>query len=138
MSLEEVLEFNHPDDDSGIYQVYGDHIVFGPQSLLYIGKAQDQSFRERFLQHSKGWICEEVNPKVFIGRIHADDSESDSDWKILVDAVEALTIYWHSPPYNSQHINEYGRMPLCVHNLEDLGDLQFEYTSCSATTREIE
>ena len=39
------------DEDYGIYQVTGYHPVFGDDSLLYIGKAQDQTFGERFEQH---------------------------------------------------------------------------------------
>ena len=35
------------DDDCGLYQIYGRHIIFGDDSLLYIGMTQ-QTFSHRF------------------------------------------------------------------------------------------
>ena len=37
-SIEEVLELNDGNKDYGLYQIYGHHIVYGKDSLLYIGQ----------------------------------------------------------------------------------------------------
>src|SRR5262245_54679337 len=39
------------DDDYGLYQIYAHHLVFGAGALVYIGKAQEQTFAVRFAQH---------------------------------------------------------------------------------------
>ncbi len=37
----------------GLYCIYGNHATSGPETLLYIGKACDQTFAGRMKQHSK-------------------------------------------------------------------------------------
>ena len=41
--------------DCGIYQIYGTHHIFGPDSLLYLGKAQESSFAKRIPYHLE-WV----------------------------------------------------------------------------------
>lgn len=115
-------------EDSGIYQVHGAHVVFGLNSLLYIGRAVEQSFGKRFKDHEK-WLADECGVMVRVGRISKGDYDSDEDWAELVKNVEALTIFWHSPPYNSQNINSYKGYALHVQNLGDSGSILPEYTS---------
>ncbi|SRR6266545_152071 len=62
-TLDEVLQKNDPKDDFGVYQVYGQHVVFGSGSLLYIGKACDQTFAARFQQHTD-WLKAESDVSV--------------------------------------------------------------------------
>jgi len=53
-SFKEVIEdrmFNSEAMDFGVYQLYGCHPVYGSNVLLYIGKAQDQTFSKRISQH---------------------------------------------------------------------------------------
>ena len=140
-SVEEVTRKYDSDSDYGLYQVYGEHVVFGSDSLLYIGKACKQSFARRIQQHAAGWLSEENAPMIYLGQIVEGDyvkGDKNKDWEEVVDAVEALTIYWHSPPYNSQHINEYGRMALRVQNLEKLGSLVQEYSSSNIAVRNLD
>ena len=106
----EVLEKNEK-DDYGIYQITGHHPVFGHDSLLYIGKAQDQTFGTRIKQH-KDWLeNKELDVTIYIGRIASIDDENnktyhDNRWRPVIESAEPLLIYFHSPPYNSQHISE--------------------------------
>ena len=56
--LEAIQQFDG-EDDYGLYEVYSHHVVFGPGSLVYIGKAQEQTFTDRFEQHEREWLSEE-------------------------------------------------------------------------------
>lgn len=111
-----VLSLNDEERDCGVYQVYGEHVVFGAGTFLYIGIARDQTFGRRLSQHY--WI--EEYDKIVVGRIAESDYKHDrpdwSDWHELLGDVEALEIFWHSPPYNSKHINHYHGQPLILIN----------------------
>ena len=107
-------------DGNGLYQIYGYHIIFGPDSLLYIGKT-DTDFAKRLETHRNEWMkkeadwwikrqgvkAEEVAFTIRIGRIAEADYKDEPSPTRLLRYVEALQIYWHSPPYNSRHIEEY-------------------------------
>jgi hypothetical protein len=133
MTLDDALKKSSNKDDYGIYQITGDHVVFGPGSLLYVGRARDQPFATRFAQHAE-WLRHESGIAVRLGRIPVGHYETDpkggwKDWSQLVTDVEALTIYWHAPPYNSQHIGSYKGQPLHVQCWGDRGRLLPEYSS---------
>lgn len=121
----------HRDNDYGLYQVYGVHPVTGPGTLLYIGKVDRQTFGKRVSQH-RSWLDHVIEASVRVGRLRRGDYDEDppawSDWRMKVDAVERLTIYWHSPPYNSAHINAYTGLNVRVQNLGDRGRLLPEYS----------
>jgi hypothetical protein len=97
----EVEKLNR-DEDYGIYQITGHHPIFGNNSLLYIGKAEDQTFGKRIEQH-KNWLQKEWDVTIYIGR--TTNIENDI-WNTIINDVEPLLIYFHSPPYNSQHVSE--------------------------------
>ncbi len=132
-SIKEVLKLNDQDEDYGLYQIYGHHIIFRADSLLYIGKAEGSTFSQRFSQHCSGWLSEEEGVSVRVGRIasgdYADDPPDLSDWQQVLRDAEALTIYWHSPPYNSQNINNYNGQRLKVINKGKRGALVAKYIS---------
>jgi hypothetical protein len=98
-------------DDYGLYQIYGEHIIFGKNSLLYIGatnlKKTGRTFSDRFKEHLRNWIdYDRENGKdvsIYIARV----SRKDVQPGILAD-IEAVQIYWHSPPYNAQYIESVG------------------------------
>ena len=111
----EVLNLDE-EDDKGLYQIYGRHILFGPGTLVYIGKTgatnNTQTFKKRISTHRNDrWFRsdDEKDLEIRIGRIvNIDGSDNPSDWQDWDDVlsrVEALQIYSHPPPYNSQHIN---------------------------------
>ena len=132
-SIEEVLRLNDQDDDYGLYQIYGRHIIFGANSLLYIGKAEGLTFSQRFNQHCSEWLSEEEGVSIRVGRIASEDYIYDppdwSDWQKVLRDAEALTIYWHSPPYNSMNISEYKGQRLRVVNKGERSALVAEYIS---------
>ena len=111
-------------DGIGLYQIYGYHIIFGPGSLLNIGKTET-NFAERLMGKRREWMkkeadwwikkggikkgltAEDVAYTIRIGRIATEHYTDERSHKQLLTHVEALQIYWHSPPYNSHHILEY-------------------------------
>ena len=115
-SIEEVLELDNRNKDYGLYQIYGHHIVYGADSLLYIGETS-QTFSQRFNDHT-GWLKEEEGVFIHVGRIASEDYNE----QVRKDA-EALTIYWHSPAYNSSNIEAYNGQSLIVVNSGERGDL---------------
>jgi hypothetical protein len=87
-------------DRRGLYAIYGTHVVFGRHALLYIGRADN--FRTRMTTHWKQWLLHAQEPTIHLGVIEKP-TELIGDAALLA-AVEALTIWWHSPPYNSRNI----------------------------------
>jgi hypothetical protein len=108
----------------GMYQVYGHHVVFGPGSLLYVGMTNKQIFRTRFKQHFVRWLQHESDVQIRLGILHDEGAMMQ-----LLPEVEALTIWWHSPPYNSKNIWVYPGDPLRVQNWKQRGRLHAEYSS---------
>jgi GNAT superfamily N-acetyltransferase len=94
-------------NDYGLYQIYGEHILCGKDTLLYIGKAPEQTFAVRFLQH-KEWLDDESGIQVYIGRIYDPERHSENDrwmsWEEDVDTAERIMIYKYSPNYNSRSL----------------------------------
>lgn len=127
------------EEDGGIYQIYGNHLVFGQKSLLYIGMVNggNSTFGARFDAHQKRWLLEdqaEVDIFIHVGRLMKGDYQGQPGWATLVEEIEKLLIYYHSPPYNSHHINSYNSIPMLdsnlhVQNLGKCGVLVFELTN---------
>ena len=126
-SIDAVLELDDKNKDFGIYQIYGHHIIFGAGSLLYIGET-NQTFRQRFITEHIVWLEEEEGVLIHVGRIMKEDYDAYDRKKVIKD-TEALTIKWHSPPYNSLNIGTYNGQRLKVVNLGALGSLEEEYIS---------
>ena len=109
LTIDEVLELGDPNRDFGLYQIYGCHVIFGDNSLLYIGETatKERTFSQRFVEHA-GWLKEEKGVFIYVGRINKEDYGADRQ-QVIKD-TEAFTIYWHSPPYNSSNIDTYNGM----------------------------
>ena len=125
---QEVFDLNGK-DDYGVYQITGYHNMFGDDSLLYIGMARDQTFGVRFKQH-RTWLEAEWGKTIYVGRVISIDDESEDVyhgnlWNSIIDDVEALLIYFHSPPYNSRSISDRPdpERKLRIINTGDCGDL---------------
>lgn len=80
----------------GIYCIVGDHLIYGPRSLLYIGRTE-KTFRERLADHGE-WLNDEWRVELYLAEIEPGD---------LQKSIEKLLIYAHSPAYNSQHIESF-------------------------------
>ena len=122
-SNEEVLRLGNSNKDYGLYQIYGHHIVYGANSLLYIGET-GRTFSQRFNSNHIVWLKEEEGVFIHVGRIVSEYY----DEQVRKDA-EALTIYWHSPAYNSSNIETYNGQRLKVVNRGERGSLVAEYIS---------
>ena len=125
----DVWEKLDKNEDYGLYQILGYHPVFGNNSLLYIGMARDQDFKTRFGQH-ENWLKKEWDENVYVGEIKSIDEKTNADyhgneWRPVVKDAEALFIYFHSPPYNSQKISEIPKPSnnLRIINVGDCGEL---------------
>ena len=133
LCLEEVLKLDDMDKDLGVYQIYGTHIIFGKKALLYIGKT-DQTFSQRFRYEHVGWLKEEEDVSIHVGRIVKVDQTlkrdiSPCDLRKIIKDTEALTIKRHSPPYNSDNIGTYNGQRLEVVNQGEYGSLEDRYKS---------
>jgi hypothetical protein len=88
-----------------LYQIYGQHAVYGSNVLLYIGMAENVS--QRLEQHEE-WIadeCDEVTIRVGSLGLFTGWSEWEKAYpkvdRAIVDRIEALLIYAHQPAFNS-------------------------------------
>ena len=81
--------------DIGLYAVYGNHILYGNDVLLYIGITTEQNFKTRLKDR---WIIEDSNDfkgiKIYLGRIY-DPNKTISKTKEIesIKKAEALLIY---------------------------------------------
>lgn len=93
--------------DYGLYQYYGDHHVYGNNTLLYIGKAQGQTFGRRLSQHNwEMWASSNI--AIYIGKVHSDESLSLNAWQKQIDLAEKILLQSHSPSFNSSNLNTIG------------------------------
>ena len=99
------------DADYGVYQLYGRHPVYGmsPRTLLYIGKASDNTFGHRMRNHSLKRFVGKTE-QVFVGRFAGEQQPGNAEWGNLIAEAEQLLIYAHAPSWNSQCINDYGNI----------------------------
>ena len=99
--------------DYGLYQIYGTHPVYGANTLLYIGKALDQTFGERFSpQHEKLglpadllWEDNGLQWRIHTGRMHLKEGSprpEESELRERLTMAERLLISVHSPAWNGQ------------------------------------
>lgn len=95
--------------DYGLYQIYGKHILTGPDTLLYVGRATHQTFSTRFSAH-RAWLVGEERISIYLGRIHDRERHlPENEWAVWIRDVhiaECLMIYKYSPNYNSVSISE--------------------------------
>lgn len=116
--------------DYGIYQFYGNHLVYGQSTLLYIGRAKDMTFGARMKQHClTDWAGS--SGIIHVGRIcGASQPENDGLWCHLIDIAERLLIYTHAPSWNSANINDFGNIgQVHILNWGSSGQLLPETTS---------
>jgi hypothetical protein len=117
-SIEDAISTMHRGQDYGVYQLYGTHNVLGPDTLLYIGKAQQRPFGQRIREHRDEWIEWEPSVvNVYLGRIGATaimTRERWSEWEEQIDRVERLLIFFCAPPYNSAGLKRLPDLPPTV------------------------
>ncbi len=106
-SYQELKDKDGP-TDYGIYQIYGRHNAYGENALLYIGKAQKQSFAGRL---SERWEFIESSAKptsIRLGRFTISNKPCDHEvwtneyWEKMIGIAETLLIKAHAPAMNKQ------------------------------------
>ncbi len=125
-TLKEVEELKN-DSDYGIYQIYGTHPVYGSNVLLYIGKAEQQTFSKR-IQQEENWPynADSDNIQVYIGRLFDDHKNTrnkrltQEQWNEMIRLAEKLLIYAHWPAGNSSNINTVSRKDQELNRLKDV------------------
>lgn len=95
------------DSDFGIYQYYGSHPVYGSNVLVYIGKAEKQTFAQRLLQHNWHLWLPDIT-EVYVGKICSEAPLNNAEWERLIDLAERILIFSHSPAFNSSNLNLIG------------------------------
>ena len=95
-------------EDYGLYQIYGKHILSGPETLLYVGQTTDQTFSGRFRQHFKEWLRREEGIEIYLGRVYDPLKHHEKDnwntWEMDIKLAEQIIIYKYSPNYNNRSI----------------------------------
>jgi len=92
-------------DHYGIYQVYGDHPIYGEDCLLYIGRANYQSYSERMIQHKDLFISNFQNfTRFYISYFLKTEDCPYEKWGELIDQCEQVLINSHSPAYNAMSL----------------------------------
>jgi len=104
--LEQLSSLKNEEIDYGVYQIYGSHPVYGSDVLLYIGKADGQTFGVRIKQEYRWEYNEDTkNIKIYVGRLAGSTTPDDDEWSEQIDLCERLLIYAHGPAYNSRGLN---------------------------------
>ena len=114
----------------GLYQVYGEHPVYGRDVLLYIGKTKGQTFAQRFKnKHDYDFIESMLKAKeLYIGRFYEFGDCNKGNWNENIDIAEKILIKAHCPAYNAQDIKYLLPKPeaeeiVIILNWGDYGDL---------------
>lgn len=95
-------------EDYGLYQIYGQHPAYGQNSLLYIGKANDQKFGIRLNQRWEFVESCAIPTHIRLGKIIKSKNECEElEWDInlwgkMIDIAEKMLIKSHSPAFNKQ------------------------------------
>jgi hypothetical protein len=98
--------------DYGLYQFYGDHLVYGRDVLLYLGKAETQTFGRRISQHN--WEMWTASPAtIYVGKICSAAPLELDEWIKQINLSERIILQSHNPSFNSANLNKIG------HNGED-------------------
>lgn len=103
-SLEELILLDDRSHDYGIYQIYGKHVVYGKDVLLYIGKADFQTIGRRVLQENWWYTNDSNHLKIYAGRLAGEKTPQEEIWFKEIDLAEKLLINVHKPAYNSKYL----------------------------------
>lgn len=98
----------HSSEDYGIYQYYGEHITYGQDSLLYLGKAEKQTFGARLPAHNwENWCSSPYS--IYLGRIFSDSLMVASEIEAHINIAERILLMAHNPSFNSSNLNRIGK-----------------------------
>lgn len=104
-------------DKPGLYQIYGIHVLYGPDRLLYLGESDN--IKGRIFSKHKNWIDREQD----ISFRYTEIKESEKDY--LAD-LESLLIFTHSPFYNTSSTSDFHKAheeDIIIYNIGERGTL---------------
>lgn len=128
-------KLNNKTKDYGIYQVYGHHPVYGNNVLLYIGKADEQTFSKRLSQESWHMNQDSNNIQFYVGRLFSKEEPTLEKWSNLINIAERMLIFAHSPAMNSSNILTISRNIVELKKFENVRI--FNYDNCRSLLPEI-
>jgi len=115
--------------DYGVYQIYGFHTLYGNSVLLYIGKAEDQTFAKRISQEGWEYSLDYKNIQIYVGRFYnisdSDPLNNDGVWNKIISHAEKLLIYAHEPAVNSSNIRTLSRDERIIKQYENTRILNY-------------
>ncbi|OHD64455.1 MAG: hypothetical protein A2096_04080 [Spirochaetes bacterium GWF1_41_5] len=126
--IEEVNKLNKK-NHYGIYQIYGNHPVYGRDVLLYIGKANKQTFSQRLgVDQEYFQFVESIlyPTNIRIGMICESEDGKNDTWEALIDESEKILILSHLPAFNASNIKAFYKGDedcLIIYNWGDIGSL---------------
>lgn len=98
--------------ENGIYQIYGNHCVYGKDVLLYIGQTssndqntQKRGFERRIDEHLKDRFYDHTNLSVYFGCFVDSDNNNYTPANEDVRLVEKVLIFSHIPALNKHEID---------------------------------
>jgi len=96
------------DKDFGVYQVYGNHPVYGEDILLYIGKAQAQTYSTRLNGHTD-FDASQVSKftRLHLSYFCRADDLTEKNWGEAIDIVEKVLIKAHMPALNGTDVKKF-------------------------------
>lgn len=98
---------NELTDSFGVYQIYGDHPVYGLNVLLYIGATKpvnNRNFEKRIKEHLKGRFWQHHGLSVRFGEVfHKNNQITDVN---EIKAIESILIAANIPALNRQNIDK--------------------------------
>jgi hypothetical protein len=104
-TLNELNLLTNDSHDYGIYQIYGKHLVYGKDVLLYIGKADLQTFGKRVSQENWWNTNDTKHLKIYAGRLAGESTPKEEFWSKEIDLAERLLISVHKPAYYSKSLS---------------------------------
>ena len=120
--------------DMGLFQIYGDHRLYGEEKLLFIGKVNMTSFAEAipfFLRRFRNEMSSQ-NTKFCLGRFIHEKNVKGKKWNKIADKALDLLIHSHRPILNWNEFNDcYAKIDNKSHllNWGNFGSLLSEVSS---------
>ena len=135
----DALTFTDRRTDYGVYQVCGLHPAYGQRTLLYLGRAQQQTFGKRLSQEGwERWQVTNGNVVVYLGRLAGAVTPPDADWDEQIALTERLLIVAYRPAHNASGLyrnDDPAFKHLHVLNWSDRGYLSPEVSGARWATR---
>ncbi|SFT36309.1 GIY-YIG catalytic domain-containing protein [Lishizhenia tianjinensis] len=93
-----------------LYQIYGDHPVYGRNVLLYIGISKQ--IKGRMNQHLKGIFSYVHNKTISIGQV-------DEKYRFKLEKLESILIANHKPAFNKEYLHNLDSSAMQVDTQDD-------------------